>query len=115
MVEKEITLKDFYKEFCDFRDKSITKHLRAESVQQDFKERFIRIEANQMLFEKKLNLLNEGFDVLDKRTARLPDLYDAVDSFMSEIIESRQERTFLNNRVTRLEETAFPPPASAAA
>ncbi len=52
----------------------------------------------------KLVKLEEKLDVLDDRTAFLPKLYDAVDAFMKEIKESREDRVLLGTRVGECED-----------
>ena len=52
----------------------------------------------------KLVKLEDKLDVLDARTAFLPKLYDAVDAFMKEIKESREDRVLLGARVGECED-----------
>ncbi|MBI2620744.1 hypothetical protein HYW61_00770 [candidate division WWE3 bacterium] len=47
--------------------------------------------------------LEARIDEIDKRTVFLPKLYDNTDKLMGEIKENRQERVFINNRLTKLE------------
>ena len=69
----------------------------------DVETRLTRVENRLLNVEIKLIQMESKIDEIDKSTAYLPKLYDIVDKFMGEINESRQERTFINNRLTRLE------------
>jgi hypothetical protein len=51
----------------------------------------------------RLHRIEEKLEIIDERTAFLPKLYDAVDAFMKEIKESREERVMLNARMNKFE------------
>ncbi|MFA5776717.1 MAG: hypothetical protein WC988_04150 [Patescibacteria group bacterium] len=52
----------------------------------------------------QLLTLTEKVDRIDERTAFIPKMYQAMDAFMKEIRESRDDRTILGRRVTDHEE-----------
>jgi hypothetical protein len=43
--------------------------------------------------------LEEKIDTIDDRTKSYPKLYDNVDKIVGEIIENRQERTFITQKM----------------
>jgi hypothetical protein len=47
----------------------------------------------------RLDRVEDKLNLIDERTAYLPKLYDAVDAFMKEILESREDKVFLGHRV----------------
>lgn len=65
----------------------------------EYDERFNKIEAGLASHSVQILNLTEKVDRIDERTAFLPKLYSAVDAFMKEIQESRQERVFINQRI----------------
>ena len=46
---------------------------------------------------------DKRFEILEERTALIPKLYDNTDKLVKEILENRQERTFINQKLTNHE------------
>lgn len=66
-----------------------------------------RLDKHDELFSQitgELCKMNRRFNVLEERTEYLPKLYNAVDKFMGEILESRVERVILTSRVKNHED-----------
>lgn len=74
-------------------------------------ERFDKVEATlrrhgDLLADHSVQFfkLTEKVDRIDERTAFIPKIYQAVDAFMKEIRESRDDRVILGRRVSDHEE-----------
>jgi chromosome segregation ATPase len=76
------------------------------NIDKQFKELNKRMDSKFIEIDKR-------FDAIDEKIKGLPGLYDKLDNFMVEIVENRQERIFINNRledhehrIYKLEKTA---------
>jgi len=52
----------------------------------------------------QLQSLENKIDVIDERTKSYPKLYDNVDKLLMEVVENRQERTFIHSRLDNHEQ-----------
>lgn len=55
----------------------------------------------------RLFKVEQKLEELDTRTINFPKLYDNVDAMIGEIKENREERAFMNRRITNLEKQSF--------
>ena len=55
------------------------------------------LKSNVIDIRALLYVQSKRLDSIDERTALIPKLYDNVDKLMGEIIENRQERTFMSH------------------
>ncbi|MBU0649693.1 hypothetical protein KJ605_01295 [Patescibacteria group bacterium] len=98
----------YFKDFKDFVVKKFKEHDkkfdRIDSVLGDLTTKVGDLTTKVGDLTIRVMRMEDKIDEIDKRTEFLPKLYDAVDKFMKEIMESRQERVFINHRLKDHEE-----------
>ena len=64
------------------------------------------IQKNRKLIERNMSILfkhDQRLNNIEEKVALIPKLYDNVDKILKEVIDNRQERTFMIKRIRRLE------------
>ncbi|MFA5776720.1 MAG: hypothetical protein WC988_04165 [Patescibacteria group bacterium] len=106
MLNKDDSPK-IYKKLIEHDKKFVAIDKRFEAVDQRFDKIEVTLRQHgDLLVDHGVQLLklSEKVDRIDERTAFIPKMYQAVDAFMKEIRESRDDRVILGHRVSGHEE-----------
>ena len=70
-----------------------------EKTKTELKEDIESVKKRVSNIEVKLSTHDRRFDSIEEKVSLIPKLYDNVDKLVGEIVENRQERVFINQRL----------------